>query len=574
LKLRSAHISVFLFIRALMSSIGIAIAITLLAGLIGISSVSFSQTVTAGTLHITGTFVNYTNISVNNHIVNETTGPVSILPGSTTSRVTLAGNTVGSGHTIYGGGSISFYRLDLRGARETRLKVNVRVTNMLRIGFAPNAFTAADSGFTVENNTLTIDSAATYLSSSTAKLTFAGGTVIYDNTNPGSQTIIDHKAIYGTLNLSSGNTNYIIPSVADASFEAATLNHSTGTGSVTINDSLKVTGSAAFGTIADIASGKVLELTSTTAASTIDGLTTLTGTMQKAGTQKLVITTVTNTTASGIIENIGTDSLAIRTLSGNAGTIRNTSTGYLAFNSPATSTGTISNTSTGSLTFDNTITNNTPGTISNTSTGTVTFANNLTGTGAVSQTNGGTMNVGGSFTQNTYTLNGTNGTVLYNSAAAQNVIGTPYYNLTITGTADTSTHKTATGIFSVGGNLTIAANSNLDMSSYSISSLGGGTNSGKIMWQLGNAYVGGSGMTEFYGPNAGNVAAGANYGDMLFTGAGMMTFATAGTTTATGDVTVNTNAKITVDNGVTLQVNGSTYAIGDITNNGIVNVGP
>jgi fibronectin-binding autotransporter adhesin len=528
-----------------------------------------------GSLYINGTFVNAGTIRVNNHIVNNTAGPVSVLPGTTASRVRLTGASNVAGHTIYGGGPISFYRLDLEGGRETRLKVNVQVTNMFRIGYAGFTYTSpSDSGFTIENRTLTIDSVATYLG--TGLLTFAGGTVTYDNTNPGSQTLLNSKAIYGTLNLSSGNTNYIIPSVGDGSFEAATVSHNTGTGSVTLNDSLKVTGSATFGTIADVASGKMLQLTGTTAPSTINTLTTLNGTIQKAGTQKLVITTVTTTIASGVIENTGTDSLAIRTLNGNVGTIRNTSTGFLAFNTPATNTGTISNTSTSSLTFYNTIANNgVAGVISNTSTGTVTFANNLTGTGTVSQTANGTINVGGSFTQNTYTL-ATFGTVVYNGTAAQSVIGTNYYNLTIATTVGNATASAPITLTT--GNLVIISGSTLDMAGFTTSLFNGGTNNnlGTIKWSGTNVFVKGAGTTEFYSAAVGNVAAGTvtdYYGNLLFSGTGMKTFTTS-PVTATGNMTVNSGAQVTVNNGVTVQVNGSTLLSGNITNNGAVNVGP
>jgi hypothetical protein len=545
---------------------------SILLAFIVATSISFAQTYRDWTLN--GNVTNNGTINVRRNIINATTGLVSV---TGTGVVKLIGTTAGS-HAIrctniadtY---PVSIIRLDLTGIRVTTLNTPTLVPTRLRIGDGTTAYTAASPGFTIGSQTLTIGDVSTYIAS-TAVLTFSGGTVDY--TNATSQTLLDHKAIYGTLKL-SGNGNYTIPSMGDGSFEAATVNH-TGTGSVTLNDSLKVTGSAAFGTIADVASGKMLQLTSTTAPSTINTLTTLNGTIQKAGTQKLVITTVTTTIASGVIENTGTDSLAIRTLSGNVGTIRNTSTGFLSFNTPATNTGTISNTSTSSLTFYNTIANNgVAGVISNTSTGTVTFVNNLTGTGTVSQTTAdGIINVGGSsFTQSTYTLTPF-GTVVYNGTAAQSVTGggvITYHNLTI---ATTVGNATASAALTLTGNLVINSGSTLDMAGFTTSSFPGGSNNnlGTIKWSGNNVYVSGAGTTEFYSAAVGNVATGANYGILLFSGTGMKTFATAGTTTATGNMTVNSGAQVTVNNGVTVQVNGSTLLSGNVTNNGAVNVGP
>ncbi len=233
--------------------------------------------------------------------------------------------------------------------------------------------------------------------------------------------------------------------------------------------------------------------------------------------------------------------------------------------------GTINQSGTGSITFTNAAVSN--GTITNTSTGAITFANNLTGTGIVSQTTGGTMNVGGSFTQNTYSLTG--GTVIYNNSIAQNVIGTTYNNLTITNATDTTTanYKKATGSLTLSGNLLINSNNTLDMQGFNITTPGAGSsNSGKIKWQAGNAYVAGTGMTEFYGSTTGNVAAGTNYGSFLFSGTGVKTFATS-SVTATGNMTVSAGASITINNSITLQVNGSMTNAGTITNNGAFNIG-
>jgi hypothetical protein len=114
------------------------------------------------------------------------------------------------------------------------------------------------------------------------------------------------------------------------------------------------------------------------------------------------------------------------------------------------------------------------------------------------------------------------------------------------------------------------------MAGYSTSSFPGGSNNnaGTIRWSGNNVYVSGAGTTEFYSAAAGNVALGTNYGNLLFSGTGMKTFATAGTTTATGNMTVNSGAQVTVNNSVIVQVNGSTNLAGNVTNNGAINVGP
>ena len=114
------------------------------------------------------------------------------------------------------------------------------------------------------------------------------------------------------------------------------------------------------------------------------------------------------------------------------------------------------------------------------------------------------------------------------------------------------------------------------MASYSTSLFPGGSNNnaGTIRWSGDNKYVAGAGTTEFYGAGIGNVATGTNYGNLLFSGTGMKTFVTAGTTTITGNVTVNSGAQLTVNNSVIVQVNGSTNLAGNVSNNGVINVGP
>lgn len=163
------------------------------------------------------------------------------------------------------------------------------------------------------------------------------------------------------------------------------------------------------------------------------------------------------------------------------------------------------------------------------------------------------------------------------ASVAQSVVGgESYHNLTITGASDTTFtvagHKKAAGNFSVGGALTIAANNVLDMASSSITSLGSGANSGKIMWASGNTYVAGAGFTEFYAENTATVAAGTGYGILLFTGSGTKTIAgivTAGPGTTLGNG-VEVYDNLTVSG--TLTVNGDLQNDGSISNSGTITV--
>jgi hypothetical protein len=506
-----------------------------------------AQTLTGGTLYINGSFANRGTITVNNHIKNNTAGPVSVLPGTAASTVILTGAANANGHTIYGGGPISFYRLDIRGGRETRLKVSVEVTNRLQVGYAGNTFTAADSGFTIGNNNLTVDSSATYLG--TANLTFAGGTVAY--TSAVSQATINKTTgvRYGTLNFSGAGAKSI-SAAATGPDTAATLTQTGGQLSVLGN--FDVTGTGSFADIGAISAAANLRMTGTVTSCSITSM---------------------NNTGTGIFENASNITAAITTLAGNSGTITQSGTtpGAIVFTNAATNTGTITNTSTGTITFNNTIANNTPATISNTSTGMVTFTNNLTGTGTVSQTAGGTMNVGAGFTQSTYSLTGTNGTVVYNGSAAQSVIGTNYYHLTV---STTGGNASASAAITLTGNLLVNSSSTLDMAGFTSSSFPGASNdnAGAIRWSGNNVYVrsaGATGTTEFYSSAAGNVAAGTGYRNILITGTNK-TINNA--FTATGNMTVNSGASVTVGS-VTIQINGNVVNSGSLTNNGTINVG-
>ncbi|MEK7201447.1 MAG: hypothetical protein AAB737_02325, partial [Patescibacteria group bacterium] len=133
------------------------------------------------------------------------------------------------------------------------------------------------------------------------------------------------------------------------------------------------------------------------------------------------------------------------------------------------------------------------------------------GAGATGQKNfpAGTVNVSGVYSATGANRNYGAGTFAYNSTTAQTVFtGESYNNLTIANATDTSAanYKSANGNLSVGAALAINASNTLDMGSNSFTTLGSGTNSGKIRWAASNSHVvGGTGTTEFYGSSAGAV---------------------------------------------------------------------
>jgi hypothetical protein len=541
------------------------------------TSISFAQTYTNWILN--GDVTNNGTIRVNRNIINNTTGLVTV---SGTGVVKLQGNGAQT-HSIQCTNisntyPISIIRLDLVGSRITTLNTPTLVPTQLRIGDGTTAYTATGAGFSIGSQTLTIGNVSTYMATSTAALTFSGGTVNYTAAS-GAQTVLvgNTTTTYGTLGL-VGNAGMTIPDVPAGAVSIATLVHS-GTGTLTVNDSTSITVSGSIGTLATVASGKLLNFAGTS-GSTIGTVTTIAGTLRNSAAQSLGITTVSGN--AGTIENTSTGTLTIATLSANSGTITQSGTtpGAISFTNAATNTGTITNTSTGTITFNNTIANTTPGIISNTSTGTITFTNNLTATGTISQTTNGTINVGGSFTQNTYTLTG--GTVVYNSGTAgQSVIGTIYNNLTLT-----SNSKTAAGAMTVNGNLSVSggtftdagfqitgnATGNMSMAAGTGLTLGTAATGTSYPTNFTNAHISldAASTVTYNSDQTQTVSSAPTYGNIVFSGTGMKTFT--GSTTAAGNVTVNSGAQVTV-NSVTVQINGDLSTTGSLTNNGTINIG-
>jgi hypothetical protein len=204
-------------------------------------------------------------------------------------------------------------------------------------------------------------------------------------------------------------------------------------------------------------------------------------------------------------------------------------------------------------------------------------------TNSVTLVNGGTIGIAATFTNSaSFTSGGyitTNNTVDYNGSSAQSVTSFTYNNLTVSNAVDTSAanYKTAASTLTVGGTLTVNSGNTLDMGSFSSSTFGGGsTNSGKIRWSADNVYVIGTGTTEFYGSTDGNVAAGASYGNLWFTGTGTKTIGAGVAVIATGGTAA---FGVTVTNNLTIAGTGSLTVTGmdlnndgTITNNGAITV--
>jgi len=496
-----------------------------------------AQQVIGGTLYINGSFINSKNISVNNHIVNNTAGLVSVLPGTTTSSVLLTGAANVNGHSIYGGGPISFYRLDMRGGRETRLKVDVKITNQLRIGYTGNTFTALDSGFTIENRTLTIDSVATYLG--TANLIFAGGTVIYDNTNAASQTLLSRAAgvRYGTLNLSGTSTKSITTTGTDS---AATFTQAGGSGQISFAGNFDVTGTGSFADIGAIIPAKKLRLTATATSCSVTSL---------------------NNSGAGTFENASAGTLTFTGAAANNGTISNTSTGTITFAGNITNTNTIT-TATGTLAFNGTGTQtNTGGTISVTAGGNASFAGDI-------YTYPGTL-----------TFN-TGSTVTYNGAS-QYIVAVAYHHLVTSGTGT----KTAGSNLTIGGNFTNGNNIIMTMGTNTLAITGTRTNGGTMQFAgTNNGQLFSDGTVEYNGVNSitQTIAAG-NYTNLLLTngsGSGIADklIDNGATVQTSGGLDINVGLRLTLGNsGSTLSVGtsgtGDLTVTGTLVNNGTINIG-
>jgi hypothetical protein len=229
------------------------------------------------------------------------------------------------------------------------------------------------------------------------------------------------------------------------------------------------------------------------------------------------------------------------------------------------------------LTFDNVTITGVTVSNDNSNVAGLTISTALTGTGELQNLASRILNLSGTSTIATLTASATGNTVNYNGSGPQNIAGVGYYHLSLSGAPDTSGAyaKTATAALTVTGTLTINSGNSLNMGTFSGSTFGGSSvNNGKIRWAASNAYVAGTGTTEFYGSLASTVAPGTNYGNILLTGSGTMTIS--GAVTAIGG---DANVGVTVADNLTISGTGNLTVTGmelnndgTITNNGSITV--
>jgi hypothetical protein len=277
------------------------------------------------------------------------------------------------------------------------------------------------------------------------------------------------------------------------------------------------------------------------------------------GTTASSLSTIANIAATKTLLKNNTGTLSIASVSGNAGTIDLTAAGTINFTGSVTNTSNIQ-ASTGTLDFDAAFTN-TGGTLTLSSTGAALFGGSF-----ASQAAAGTL-----------TLAGTS-TVTYDGGSGQNVAGSTYGNLNMSGAGE----KTALA------NMTIATAFNngtatTDMDVFSLGGLGtktqasGGTMkfsaaSNGVVFAAGTVdYNGGDGVTQ-------TIALG-TYENLVLsrksgTNPAAKQVAADETVTTTGNMSVpSTTSLALLNSGSVLTVEGDLTVEGTITNAGTVNVG-
>jgi T5SS/PEP-CTERM-associated repeat protein len=267
--------------------------------------------------------------------------------------------------------------------------------------------------------------------------------------------------------------------------------------------------------------------------------------------------------AAAVIDNKGDNKIQITTLVGNIGTIKTSGAS-----------------TTGEIAFVNDITNPASGTIT-TAAGILTFDGSLVNNASVTVSGGGKAyfkkNVTGTPTEFTFADNST----AYYDGAQDQTIGattgvTNYYNLNLGGG---SYKKSASGNMALGGTLTMAASTKLDMlTAYTLSAATYTLDAtSRVRFGGNNGTDINAGIVEYYATGAQDVTGG-TYAALDLTGTGA-------TSKSLAD-DVNTNADLTVNSTVTLLINGKNLVVGldgtgdliiedgaTVTNNGTITVG-
>ncbi len=180
-------------------------------------------------------------------------------------------------------------------------------------------------------------------------------------------------------------------------------------------------------------------------------------------------------------------------------------------------------------------------------------------------------------------------TVEYNNAGAQTITSFTYNNLTLTSAV--SATKTLGGAVTVNGNLTVNVNNTMDDAGYQITGNAGGTFSlaAGTTLLLGNASTATTFPTNFTnGSTALNstsmivynsdqpqpISAVPTYGHITLTSTASVTKTISGTLITTGDITVNINNILNITGTGDVTVGGNLNLYGNLTNAGIVTIGP
>ncbi|MGA3286936.1 MAG: hypothetical protein ABSD46_05900 [Bacteroidota bacterium] len=390
------------------TSAGRSIYVLLISALVTLTAFGQSNLVITGapTLGGTGTY----------NIKGNITNTVAIAINPTVTMNGAAAQTIGTTGAI----TLTTLNVNTTGATPTTtMNVAVDVNTGLSV--------AAGSTFVVGANQLNISQNSTLNGTGTLS-TVAGSTVVYDQLGT-TQAVLGGFTYNGALTLSNTSTKTLGGDVT----VAGAFSHTGGT--LTLNNNLTISSATpSFATIADVATGKTLNL---------------------SGTGGKSITTVTTTTGTGAISNTGASGLlTIGTLSGNNGSISG-GAGGVTFTNAATNAGTITG-GAAAITFSSTLAHSagtitagsggvvfngivttTGGSIASSAVGNLlSFNANLTNTsGTIDLTLTGAAKFTGSVA-NTAGLNFANGsTVTYDGASGQTIANVNYGNLTLkTGT--------------------------------------------------------------------------------------------------------------------------------------------
>ncbi|MFA6455221.1 MAG: hypothetical protein WCW40_00255 [Bacteroidota bacterium] len=509
-----------------------------------VSSLAFGQgtfknngtLVNTSTLN-TGTFQNYRTAAgkVYNSSTIHTTGDY------VNSNGTLNGMTFNQDLTNTTGGTIN---VDGSFTNSTGTTYNSKAASLIRIGNALTNTTAAN--FSTDTGAVDYKAAAIQTVSATVKNNTYGALTL---TGGGSfaKTLAASVAVEGLVTIAA-STEFAVGASNTLTLNAATPFSNSGT----------FTADAASATVVYNNSG----------SQDVTGANYYNLTIANGGTKTVNTGAATVSIAAGGTLTNGT---GIFDLAANALTTTGTSniTNGGTIQTGGTVTFGAAHTIAGTFIYNRATTTQTLGAASYTN---LTLAN---GTGATGQKNfpAGTVTVTGTYTTGGADRSYGSGTFAYAGTSAQNVLGgaaESYNNVTISGSADTSTHKTLTvGNLTVANNLSISANNTLDFGSFTTAGALAGTvdNSGKTMWASSNTYIGGTGATELYGVGASSLVNGA-YGSLLFTGPGTMTLA--GATTTASYTLVSSN--LTVSGTGVLTVTGNFDNDGVVTNQGTITV--